>query len=104
MTTFSHPLIATAHDPFGFGHLKAVLLEPLLIAAVGLFWLAVLPIAALLCGAVALFDKTAPLQSSTLRVPLIGNNLAINPLILRQQSADQDKSAAHSSTSQAARV
>ncbi|MEO8439628.1 MAG: hypothetical protein ABI540_05335 [Spartobacteria bacterium] len=78
-TTFAYPTLtensaAPAH---------ATLLEPLLIVASCLFWLFALPVTALFCGSVMIYDKIASFKPSSLRLPAL-RNMAHNPLVLRR--------------------
>jgi hypothetical protein len=62
----------------GFPSLKAALLEPLMIVAAALFWLATLPLAALALIALKLWQTSVALAAGEMVRP--------NPLILRRNS------------------
>ena len=85
MTTFPHHLLSREQDPFGIANLQAALLESLIVAAVGLFWLTALPIGAGFSGAVAVCNKIVALRSTALRLPYLRSHLATSPLVLRRK-------------------
>ena len=62
----------------GFSNPKAALLEPLMIVAAALFWLATLPLAALALIALKLWQTSVALAAGEMVRP--------NPLILRRNS------------------
>jgi hypothetical protein len=59
-TTFSNPLVLEAPNPLGVPQVRAALLEPLLVVASCLLWIAVLPFGGLFCAGVAVYDGIAP--------------------------------------------
>ena len=83
-TTTIHLMIATFSDSplapqplgFGFSDLKAILLEPLLMVGVSVFWILALPFVAVSLMCVKIWDTVVALKSGT-----------ANPLILRRGGA-----------------
>ena len=73
-TTFSDS--ALAPHSFGLSELKAALLEPALIAAAAIFWVAALPFVALSLMFVKIWDTLKAIGS--------GATVRPNPLILRR--------------------
>jgi hypothetical protein len=85
MITLPHPILSHSRNLFGIAHLQATLLESLRVTAVGLFWLAALPIAAVLSVAATLYDRLLALRFTALRVPYLRSPLATSPLILKRK-------------------
>jgi hypothetical protein len=88
-TTLSHPLIPEGQSQFGLTDLKSLLLEPLFMIGACLFWLAVLPLTGIFCGAVAVYDKITALKSREIHLPDLRRNPAHNPLVLRKSRCEQ---------------
>jgi hypothetical protein len=84
MTTLSHPLVSDVHDQFGIAHIQAALLESIRVTVCSLFWLAALPLAAILSLAAMLYDKLLFLRSTAFRLSYLRNHFAIQPLMLRR--------------------
>jgi hypothetical protein len=88
MTTISHPLVSDVHDQFGIAHIQAAVLESIRVTVCSLFWLAALPLAAILSLAAILYDKLLFLRSTAFRLPYLRNDLAIQPLLLRRNDSE----------------
>jgi hypothetical protein len=67
------------------------LLEPLLVVGSAMFWILVLPLGALFCAGVALYDWVAALSTRQFRFPLLRSHLRLNPLMLRQKLRRRDE-------------
>lgn len=76
--------------PSATGLFKSFLLEPFLVVGAGLFWLIVLPITAVFCATVALYDKIVSLKAGEVRLPDLRRGTAHNPLVLRRRSLRPD--------------
>jgi hypothetical protein len=63
-----------------------LLLEPLLVVGTSIFWMITLPIAALFCVTLALYDRIAGLGARQFRIPFLRWQLCANPLVLRQKA------------------
>ncbi len=77
-----------------------LLLEPLLVAATSIFWIVVLPISAIFCAAVKLYDRVAALSRLQLRLPLLRSHLRANPLMLPPAVRRSDERSASAKTVQ----
>src|SRR5436190_8272952 len=91
MTTFPHPLLSHAQDPFGLAHLQAALLESLLVTVVGLFWLTALPLGAAFSVAVSVYNRIVAFRSTTFRLPYLRPHLATRPLVIRRRGSASGK-------------
>ncbi|HET7513121.1 MAG TPA: hypothetical protein VFJ88_10175 [Chthoniobacterales bacterium] len=80
-TAFAEPL---PPETASAARLLSLLVEPFLLVAVGLFWATVLPIAAISCFAVALYDRLVAFLESRRLVPGLGRPARSNPLLLRR--------------------
>lgn len=89
--TFPSPLSPDAPNSMGIAELKAAMLEPLLVVAVSLFWIAVLPVTAVVCAGVAIYDRVAAFKSPTIRLPTLARNLATNPPAHRRKCLPVNK-------------
>ena len=75
-------------SPSVFLQLQTVLIEPLLVVAVGTFWLVALPFVAISLACVKIWDALVALKSSNTARP--------NPLFLRRSHASEGQPALHS--------
>jgi hypothetical protein len=80
--TFSDSALVPQPSPFGFSELKTVLLEPLLVVGVSLFWIVALPFAAVSLMSVKIWDTVVALR--------MGTAAQANPLILRRGGTSKD--------------
>ena len=60
--TFQNRIFPATDSPFGTIQLKRILLEPLLVVGACLLWVAILPIAGVLCAGIGTYDKVAALH------------------------------------------
>jgi hypothetical protein len=81
-TIFPDSALAPQPSPVGFSELKAVLLEPLLVLGVSLFWIVALPFVAVSLMLVKIWDTVVALST--------GTAAQANPLILRHGGAPKD--------------
>jgi hypothetical protein len=80
-TAFAEPL---PPETASAARILSLVVEPFLLVAVGLFWATVLPIAAISCFAVALYDRLVAFLESRRLVPGLGRPARSNPLLLRR--------------------
>lgn len=66
--TYLQPAFTTPGTSAAFAALKATLIEPFLVIAVSVFWLVVLPFAALFSATIAITDKVQDMKTRELRV------------------------------------
>ncbi|MEO7168454.1 MAG: hypothetical protein ABI787_04075 [Spartobacteria bacterium] len=83
--TFAH-LQPESQQPFGLSQLKAIIVEPFLVVATCVFWIAVLPVTGIFCAGVAVYDKVASLRAPEIRLPDLRSNPGANPLVLRRKA------------------
>jgi hypothetical protein len=105
MTTFPLPLFLQMQDSLAISQLRATLLEPFFVIAVGLFWLAALLVGAFMSAAVATYDILTSLNATALRLPHLRGSAATNPLLLcRNRRARRGETSRASRSSQTGRT
>jgi hypothetical protein len=105
MTSFALSLFPQMQDSFAISQIKAALLEPFLVTALGLFWLTALLIGALTSAVFAAYDTMISLHVTALRLPRLWRNAATNPLVLRRNGrAHRGENSRASRSSQTARA